>query len=36
LSKKVTKLASDLEQTRLRLGVVPFDPEQPAADDPVS
>lgn len=32
LSKKVTKLAHDLEATRLRLGVAPFDPEQPAAD----
>ena len=30
LSKKVAKLAQDLEQTRLRLGVAPFDPEQPA------
>ena len=33
LSKKVAKLAQDLEQTRLRLGVAPFDPEQPAEDD---
>ena len=33
LSKKVAKLAQDLEQTRLRLGVAPFDPEQPADGD---
>lgn len=33
LSKKVTKLAQEIEQTRLRLGVAPFDPEQPAEDD---
>lgn len=34
LSKKVAKLAHDLERTRERLGVAPFDPERPAADDP--
>jgi len=34
LSKKVAKLAQDLERTRERLGVAPFDPEQPVADDP--
>ncbi|MES2098920.1 MAG: hypothetical protein V4569_03815 [Pseudomonadota bacterium] len=33
LSRKVAKLAQDLERTRQRLGVAPFDPEQPAADD---
>lgn len=36
LSKKVAKLAQDLERTRERLGAPPFDPEQPAADDPVA
>lgn len=36
LSKKVAKLAQDLELTRLRLGAAPFDPEQPAEDDAVS
>lgn len=34
LSKKVAKLAADLERTTQRLGVQPFDPEAPAADDP--
>ncbi len=34
LSKKVAKLAQQLEQTRARLGVRPFDPEQPPAADP--
>ena len=33
LSKRIAKLARDLERTRERLGVAPFDPEQPAADD---
>lgn len=36
LSKKVTRLAQNLEQTRLRLGVAPFDPEQPHGDDAAS
>ena len=36
LSKKVAKLAQDLEQTRLRLGVLPFDPEQPAENDAIA
>ncbi|MBC8056212.1 MAG: hypothetical protein H7Y61_06500 [Rhizobiales bacterium] len=35
LSKKLAKLARDVEQTSQRLGVQPFDPEQPARDDPV-
>jgi hypothetical protein len=35
LSKKVAKLAQDLETTRLRLATAPFDPEQPAADDAI-
>jgi hypothetical protein len=34
LSKKVAKLSADLERTARRLGVQPFDPETPAADDP--
>lgn len=34
LSKKVAALARDVERTRDRLGVPPFEPEQPAADDP--
>jgi hypothetical protein len=33
LSKKVAKLSADLERTAQRLGVQPFDPEMPAADD---
>ncbi|MBC7992314.1 MAG: hypothetical protein H7Z15_03610 [Rhizobacter sp.] len=33
LSKKVAKLAADLEKTASRLGVQPFDPEMPAASD---
>ncbi len=36
LSKKFTKLAHELEETRARLGVRPFDPEQPPADDPAA
>lgn len=36
LSKKVAKLAQDLETTRLRLATAPFDPEQPASDDAVA
>ena len=36
LSKKVAKLAADLERTAQRLGVQPFDPEMPAASDPES
>jgi len=36
LSQKVAKLAQALERTRARLGVMPFDPEQPAADGPVA
>ena len=34
LSKKVAKLATDLEKTTARLGVQPFDPEMPASTDP--
>ncbi|MBC7958213.1 MAG: hypothetical protein H7Y33_20370 [Cytophagales bacterium] len=33
LSKKVAKLAADLEQTAQRLGAQPFDPETPASAD---
>ena len=33
LSKKLAKLVHDLEQTRLRLGVAPFDPEEPTGAD---
>jgi len=33
LSKKVAKLSADLERTAQRLGVQPFDPEMPAAED---
>lgn len=33
LSKKLARLAQEVERTRGRLGVAPFDPEQPAADD---
>jgi hypothetical protein len=33
LSKKVARLAADLEKTTQRLGVPPFDPEAPAASD---
>lgn len=33
LSKKVAKLSQDLERTNQRLGVLPFDPEQPAEND---
>ena len=33
LSRKVTKLAAQIQGTRARLGVPPFDPERPAADD---
>lgn len=33
LSKKVAKLSADLERTAERLGVQPFDPEAPAAED---
>ncbi len=36
LSKKVAKLAQDLDRVRERLGVPPFDPERPAADDPAA
>jgi len=35
LSKKVAKLAADLERTSQRLGEQPFDPEMPAAADPL-
>ncbi len=35
LSKKLAKLTSDLERARQRLGVQPFDPEQPVEDDPL-
>ena len=34
LSKRVAKLSADLERTSQRLGVQPFDPEQPPQDDP--
>ncbi|MGY4828863.1 hypothetical protein ACVNIS_09830 [Sphaerotilaceae bacterium SBD11-9] len=34
LSKRVAKLAAELERTRKRLGVQPFDPEAPVASDP--
>ena len=34
LSKKVAKLAADLQETASRLGVQPFDPEMPASADP--
>ena len=33
LSKKVAKLAADLQETASRLGVQPFDPEMPASAD---
>jgi hypothetical protein len=33
LSKKIAKLAEQLERTRGRLGVPPFDPEQPADNE---
>lgn len=33
LSKRVSKLAADLERTTQRLGVPPFNPEEPATDD---
>lgn len=33
LSKKVAKLAAELEKTTQRLGVPPFDSEAPAASD---
>jgi hypothetical protein len=33
LSRKVAKLAAELERTAQRLGVQPFDPEMPAASD---
>lgn len=34
LSQKLARLAADIERDRQRLGVQPFDPEAPAADDP--
>lgn len=34
LQRRVAKLAAELEQTTQRLGIQPFDPEAPAADDP--
>lgn len=33
LSRKVAKLAADIERTSQRLGVQPFDPEEPASAD---
>lgn len=36
LSKKVAKLSADLERTAQRLGVQPFDPEMPVANDPAA
>jgi hypothetical protein len=33
LAKKMAKLAADVERTAARLGVQPFDPEQPASAD---
>jgi hypothetical protein len=33
LSKKLAKLAAEVERTAQRLGVQPFDPEAPAAED---
>ena len=33
LAKKLAKLSSQVESTRKRLGVPPFDPEEPAAED---
>jgi hypothetical protein len=36
LSKRVARLAADLEKTAGRLGVQPFDPEMPASVDPAS
>ena len=36
LSKKLSKLSQDIERLNQRLGLPPFDPEQPAADDPAS
>ncbi|MBX3620280.1 MAG: hypothetical protein KF891_09900 [Rhizobacter sp.] len=34
LSKRVARLAAELERTTQRLGVQPFDPEAPPLDDP--
>ena len=36
LRKKMAKLSADLERTVGQLGVQPFDPEAPAADDPAA
>lgn len=33
LSRKLAKLAAEVEQTAARLGVQPFDPEAPASSD---
>lgn len=33
LSRKLAKLAAEVEQTAARLGVQPFDPEAPAGSD---
>lgn len=34
LSRKLAKLSDEVARTSARLGVQPFEPEQPAADDP--
>lgn len=34
LHKKMAKLTEELARIQQRLGVPPFDPEQPASDDP--
>ena len=34
LSRKMAKVSAELERTVRQLGVLPFDPEAPAADDP--
>jgi hypothetical protein len=36
LSQKLAKLAAEVESSRRRLGVQPFDPEAPADDDAAS
>lgn len=33
-SKKLATLAQDVERAHQRLGVLPFDPEEPASEDP--
>jgi hypothetical protein len=34
LSQKLAKLTAEVESSKRRLGVQPFDPEAPASDDP--